>query len=442
MAMANSSQSNLIKTRDLLLKDHGSITICVFTGEDRNQTENFLSKIDDLITVYGQSDAQANRLAIMVIESIPDSPAALWLKAAKLEESIAGDNATHKNLNTWDLAPENGVERPGLRKALEKVYGATTDNTAIFRKLTEGKEQKSLESFHSYFMRRQTAHMEYVAAITTNWKNKTQEQKWTTWSPHQAAVSWEVETYCRPKVRKYIQEIRLSKTIADMEALLKQVALWELTDEGNADLKQTKSAVAAVSQQPRQNQQSQQQQQKRKQQSSSKEGPPQCSYCGLYGHEKKICKFRIRDESNGIKREKHVPFPIKSRRQQQREAERRKENNSAGPRHVSAVNDQQSNSQSQTVPSNSGSNLPPQQIPNPPQAVGSIRAWPQHVGQTGTMQAFPALQHQQLGNFPIARYLPPSQQVGQQSLQLSSVNNNNEQPRGDHFLDDASSIHG
>ena len=72
--MANQNNSNLIRTKDLLLKDHGTLSIVIFTGEDRNQTDNFLSKIDDLITVYGQSDAQANRLAIMVIESIPDSP--------------------------------------------------------------------------------------------------------------------------------------------------------------------------------------------------------------------------------------------------------------------------------------------------------------------------------------------------------------------------------
>ena len=432
--MANQNNSNLIRTKDLLLKDHGTLSIVIFTGEDRNQTENFLSKIDDLITVYGQSDAQANRLAIMVIESIPDSPAALWLKAAKLEESIAGNNATHKNLNTWDLPPENQVERPGLRKALEKVYGSTTDNTAIFRKLTEGKEQRNGESFHSYFMRRQTAHMEYIAAITPEWKRKTQEEKWTTWQPHMTAVSWEVETYCRGKVRKYIQDIRLSKTIADMDALLKQVSLWELTDEGAADLKQTKvSPVASVGQQ----QQSQQQQSQRKQQQSGKQGPIQCPYCGLYGHKRLECRFRIRDENNGIKRDRHVPFPVKSRRQQQREAERKKENKAKAT--VSAINESQPNSnQSQANASIPAGNLPSQQQSAPPQSVGSIKAWPPQLGhQTSGFHSQMNQQNQQFGNFPLALYQPQYPQ-GPPSCHPS----NNEHSRVDIFQDDASSLNG
>lgn len=428
--MANQSNSNLIRTKDLLLKDHGTLSIVIFTGEDRNQTDNFLSKIDDLITVYGQSDAQANRLAIMVIESIPDSPAALWLKAAKLEESIAGENASHRNLNTWDLEPNNGVERPGLRKALETVYGSTTDNTAIFRKLTEGKEQRNLESFHSYYMRRQTAHMEYIAAITPDWKRKTQAQKWTTWRPHLAAVSWEVESYCRPKVRKYIQDIRLSKTIADMDALLKQVSLWELTDEGAADLKQTKvSAVASVGQQH----QSQQHQSQRKQQ-QGKQGPMQCPYCGLYGHKKLECRFRIRDETNGIKREKHVPFPVKSRRQQQREAERRKENK-VKTSSVAAIGEaSSSNNQSQTNAGIPAGNLQPQQQANPPQSVGSIKAWPPQLGQqTGGFHSQGNQHSQHLGNFPLALYHTQYPQ-GPPSC--------HENIRGDIFQDDASSLNG
>ena len=437
----NSSSNNTIRTRDLLLKDHGTVSLPLYTGSERAQTDNFLSKIDDLITVYGQSDAQANRLAIMVIESVPDSPCALWLKAAKLEEEIKGENATHRNLHTWDPQPVGGAPaQPGLRKALEKVYGATTDDTAVFRKLTEFKEQKPSETFLSYFMRRQSAHMEYIAAITPGWRGKTQAQKWTIWEPHQRAVQFEVETCCRPKVRKHIQEIRLSKQIEDIAALTKQVGLWELTDEGVADLKQNKIApVSAIS-----SQQQQHQQQKRPNPSQQKKGvATSCGYCGIWGHEKSSCRFRQRDEANGIKRDRHDPFPMVSRRQQARKtAESGNKRNSAKGKAVAAIGQQQQ-SQASTANSSAAHSTnvgqaqgqaftPIQQPSQQQQQQTQQQRSPQPVGSVGAIRALPPIGSQQMGSatYPLA-------------LQYSSNFQDQEQSRRDNlFSDDVFSLHG